>query len=336
MMSSVRLGQLFTRHHQNPILTSQNWPYTVNAVFNPGATIGPDGETVLLVRVEDRSGLSHFTVARSHDGFTEWRIDPRPTLERRASSYEERFGIEDPRITKIGEEYLIAYTGVSFGGPLVCLASTRDFHAFEGKAIVSTPEDKDAALLPQTFDGRYALLHRPVSPYAHGEAHIWISFSPDLRHWGDHQMVIESRRMGQWDREKVGVGPPPLRTKEGWLVLFHGVKATAAGSLYRAGLALLDLDHPATVLARSDEWVFGPEAVYERTGDVPGVVFPTGWIADDDGNVRMYYGAADTCVAVASARIDDLVGFAYSHSVLDFRRPPTGDTVETASQTAPR
>ena len=314
-MSSVRLHQLFTRHPGNPVLAPADWPYTVNAVFNPGATIGPGGETVLLVRVEDRSGLSHFTVARSHDGFTDWRIDSRPTLQRRASRYEERCGIEDPRITKIGHEYLIAYTGLSLGGPLVCLAATEDFSTFQGRAIVSTPEDKDAALFPQTFDGRFALLHRPVSPYARGDAHIWISFSPDLRHWGDHQVLIESRRTGQWDREKVGVGPPPLWTKEGWLVLFHGVKATAAGSLYRSGLALLDLDDPATVLARSDEWVFGPEAGYERTGDVPGVVFPTGWIADDAGSVRMYYGAADTCVAVASARIDDLVGFTYSHSV---------------------
>jgi predicted GH43/DUF377 family glycosyl hydrolase len=314
-MASVRLNQLFSRHPDNPILTPEDWPYTVNAVFNPGATIGPDGETVLLVRVEDRSGLSHFTVARSQDGFTGWRVDSWPTLERRANRYEEACGIEDPRITKIGEDYLIAYTGLSPGGPLVCLCSTRDFRAFQGGAIVSTPEDKDGALFPETFDGRYAILHRPVSPYARGDAHIWISFSPDLRHWGDHQVLIESRRAGQWDREKVGVGPPPLPTDDGWLVLFHGVKVTAAGSLYRAGIALLDLENPTRVLARSDEWVLGPEASYERTGDVPGVVFPTGWIADGEGGVRMYYGAADSYVAVATARIDDLVGFIFSHGI---------------------
>ena len=312
-MSSVRPRQLFTRYPQNPILTPGEWPYTVNAVFNPGATTGPDGETVLLVRVEDRSGLSHLTVARSANGFTDWKIDARPTLEPRASQYEEAWGIEDPRITKIGNEYLIAYTGVSPGGPLVCLASTEDFRSFEMRSTVSPPEDKDAALFPEMFHDRYALIHRPVSSYSHGEAHIWISFSPDMRHWGDHQVLIESRRTGHWDREKVGLGPPPIWTGEGWLVLFHGVKATAAGALYRAGLALLDLDDPTVVLARTDEWVFGPEAGYERTGDVPGVVFPTGWIADDSGTVRMYYGAADTCVAVATARIDDLTEFAYSH-----------------------
>jgi predicted GH43/DUF377 family glycosyl hydrolase len=257
-MPTVRPRQLFTRYSANPILTPEDWPYTVNGVFNPGAAIGPDGETVLLVRVEDRSGISHLTVARSEDGFTDWKIDPRPTLAPRTSQYEEAWGIEDPRITEIGEDQMIAYTAVSPGGPLVSLASTQDFHSFQMRSIVSPPEDKDAALFPEMFDGRYALIHRPVSPYPHGEAHMWISFSPDLRHWGDHKILIESRRTGHWDREKVGLGPPPLRTAKGWLLLFHGVKATAAGLLYRAGLALLDLSDPTVVLARTDEWVFGP------------------------------------------------------------------------------
>jgi predicted GH43/DUF377 family glycosyl hydrolase len=314
-MSPVRAWQLFTRYSENPILTPEEWPYTVNAVFNPGATTGPDGETVLLVRVEDRSGISHLTVARSADGFTDWKIDPRPTLAPRTSQYEEAWGIEDPRITKIGEEQMIAYTAVSPGGPLVSLASTQDFHSFRMRSIVSPPEDKDAALFPEMFDGRYALIHRPVSSYSHGEAHIWISFSPDLRHWGDHKLLIETRRTGHWDREKVGLGPPPLRTGDGWLLLFHGVKATAAGALYRAGLALLDLSDPTVVLARTDEWVFGPEALYEHTENVPGVVFPTGWIANGGGTIRMYYGAADTCVAVATAAIDDLIEFTYTHRI---------------------
>jgi predicted GH43/DUF377 family glycosyl hydrolase len=144
---------------------------------------------------------------------------------------------------------------------------------------------------------------------------MWISFSPDLRHWGDHRILMESREAGHWDREKVGLGPPPLRTERGWLIMFHGVKETAAGALYRAGLAVLDLTDPTVVLARADEWVLGPEMEYERTGDVPGVVFPCGWIEDTDGVVRLYYGASDTCVAVATAQVEDLVTFAFSHSV---------------------
>lgn len=314
-MTPARALQLFTRYEGNPILTPHQWPYTVNAVFNAGATTGPDGETLLLVRVEDRTGLSHLTVARSADGFTDWKIDDRPSLEPQTSKYEERWGIEDARITKIGDTYLIAHTAVSQGGPLVALVSTTDFVAFERLAIVSPPENKDAALFPVKFGDRYAIVHRPVFYGDGGKAHMWISFSPDLRHWGDHQILIESRRTGYWDREKIGLGPPPMWTEEGWLLMFHGVKATAAGALYRAGLAVLDLNDPTKVLARADEWVLGPEVDYERTGDVPGVVFPCGWIPDPDGTVRLYYGAADTYVAVATARIDELVRFAFSHSV---------------------
>lgn len=310
---SARSSQLFSRYENNPILTPHQWPYTVNAVFNPGATLGPDGEVVLLVRVEDRSGLSHLTVARSDDGVTDWHIDPHPTIEPLTTRYEETWGIEDPRITKIGDEYLIAYTGVSPGGPLVALARTTDFRTFERVSTVSPPENKDAGLFPVRFDDRYAIIHRPVFSGNPAEAHMWISFSPDLRHWGDHMLLIESRQSTHWDREKVGLGPPPLRTDRGWLVMFHGVKMTAAGALYRAGLAVLDLEDPTRLLTRAHEWVLGPETAYERTGDVPGVVFPTGWVLDSEGKVRLYYGAADTCVAVATADVDELVDFAFSH-----------------------
>jgi predicted GH43/DUF377 family glycosyl hydrolase len=321
MIDSVRKGQLFHRYEGNPILSSDGWPYTVNAVFNPGATTGPDGETILLVRVEDRSGRSHLTVARSQDGLTEWSIDKAPAIEPTAGRYEDRWGAEDPRITRLGDEYLIAYTGFSTGGPLVCLVSTRDFRTFDHRATVSPPEDKNAALFPQLFSGRYGLIHRPLSSGSFGQApDIWISFSPDLRYWGEHRILIESRRTGHWDRERVGLGPPPLLTDSGWLILYHGVRMTAAGALYRVGLALLDQADPTLVLARSNEWVFGPEAPYERTGDVPGVVFPTGWIRDE-GSVRMYYGAADSTVAVATASLVDLEAFVFTHCVCGKQHP---------------
>lgn len=309
--------QLFTRFDGNPILTPGHWPYTVNAVFNPGVAVDRTGATVLLVRVEDRSGVSHFTVARSADGYRHWEIDPEPTLLPDFTRYEEGWGMEDARITPIGDEFLITYTGFSRGGPLVVLAATRDFRTFERRGVVTPPEDKDAALFPQQFGGRWALIHRPVTSGAHGiAAHIWISWSPDLRHWGDHRILMHARGGAWWDTVKVGLGPPPLLTAMGWLVLFHGVKETAAGLIYRAGLALLHRDDPTRVLARSSEWVFGPEADYERTGDVPDVVFPTGWVMEPDGEtVRMYYGAADTSVAVASARLSELLAFLLDHCV---------------------
>ena len=173
------------------------------------------------------------------------------------------------------------------------------------------PEDKDAAVFPVKFKGRYAMLHRPVAMFPGAGAHIWISFSPDLKHWGDHQLVIPAKRGGWWDANKIGLSPPPLQTSEGWLILYHGVRQTVSGSIYRLGLALLDLDDPTRVLRRSDRWVFGPEASYEREGDVDGVVFPCGWIAQGD-EIKLYYGGADTCVALATGNLSDLLEFVKS------------------------
>jgi predicted GH43/DUF377 family glycosyl hydrolase len=310
------IGSLFRRYEGNPILTAGAWPYMVNAVFNAGVTEF-QGETLLLVRVEDRSGISHLTVARSADGHNNWKIDPQPSFAADPTRYEEIWGIEDPRITKCGDEYMITYTGYSGGGPLVCLASTTDFQSFKRRGVLTSPEDKDAALLPITFQGRWAMIHRPVASSAfQSGAHIWISWSPDLRHWGDHRVLIRARQGGMWDARKIGLGPPPLLTEYGWLMLFHGVRVTAAGSIYRLGLALSAADDPGRLLVRGNEWVFGPEAPYERTGDVPDVVFPCGWILEEDGNtIRMYYGAADTTMCLATTQLDRLLDHLHRHCV---------------------
>ncbi len=307
-MSDIdRKYPLFRRHPNNPILKPEMWPYPVNAVFNPGAT-KVNGQTLLLVRVEDMRGFSHLTLARSADGFTNWKIDPHPTLQADPTIHEEQWGVEDPRIVWLEEEQTFAITYVSFsaGGPVVSLTTTRDFRVFCAYGCLLPPEDKDAALFPRKFKGRYALIHRPI---IRGEAHIWLSFSPDLKYWGEHTILLPTRP-GHWDHHRVGLGPPPIETPEGWLVIYHGVRITASGSLYRVGLALLDLENPARVIRRSDRWVFGPHADYEYIGDVPGVTFPSGAIVDSaTGELRMYYGAADKTVAVATAKLDDLLEF---------------------------
>ncbi|MGB6064733.1 MAG: glycosidase [Desulfomonilaceae bacterium] len=302
--------ELFKRYEANPILTCRDWPYPVNSVFNPGAA-SVDGRSLLLARVEDKRGFSHLCVARSSDGITNWTIDQQPSFEPRPEKYpEEIWGLEDPRVTWIDELglWVITYTAYSTAGPLVSLATTPDFVNFERRGTVMPPEDKDAALFPVKFKGRYAMLHRPVSTFPGAGAHMWISFSPDLKHWGDHQIVLPARRGGWWDANKIGLSPPPLQTSEGWLILYHGVRETVRGGIYRLGLALLDLEDPTHVLRRSDQWVFAPDAPYERDGDVGQVVFPCGWIAQGD-EIRLYYGGADTCIALATANLSDLLEF---------------------------
>lgn len=216
---------------------------------------------------------------------------------------DELWGIEDPRITFVPElgQYAIVYTAYARGGPSVALALTKDFRHFERFGVIMQPEDKDAALLPRKIDGRWALIHRPVNP---GSAHIWISYSSDLHQWGDHKKILEARLGGWWDANKIGLSPPPIETPEGWLVIYHGVKQNAAGAIYRLGLALFDLHAPERCLKRGDEWVFCPEEHYEQRGDVDNVVFPCGYTIGADGDtINMYYGAADSSIALATGSI---------------------------------
>lgn len=306
---------LFTRYEGNPILTRDNWPYPINSVFNAGAAKLADGDTLLLCRVEDRRGMSHLCAARSANGIDGWRIDAQPTLPADPIGHpEEIWGIEDPRITCVPEleEYVVAYTSFARGGPGVSLATTKDFKTFQRYGVIMQPEDKDAALLPHRIDGNWALIHRPVTSQG---AHMWISYSPDLRHWGSHKIILAARRGGWWDANKIGLCSPPIETAKGWLTIYHGVRQTAGGSIYRLGLALFDLEKPEICLQRGDSWVFGPEASYERGGDVKDVVFPCGQTIGADGDtIYLYYGGGDSCIALATGSIRSLLAWLETNS----------------------
>ena len=150
---------------------------------------------------------------------------------------------------------------------------------------------------------------------------MWISFSPDLRHWGSHKIIMEARRGGWWDANKIGLCSPPIETAKGWLMIYHGVRQTASGSIYRLGLALFDLHDPTVCLQRGNSWMFGPEEAYERGGDVKDVVFPCGQTIGADGDtIQMYYGAGDSCVALATGSIRCLLSW------LDANSSPAGIT----------
>jgi predicted GH43/DUF377 family glycosyl hydrolase len=301
---------LFTRCSSNPILTQEHWPYPINSVLNAGAAKLPNGDTLLLCRVEDRRGLSHLCAARSVNGVDNWQIDPQPTMPADPREYpEEIWGIEDPRITYVPEleQFAVVYTSFALGGPGVSLALTKDFKSFYRYGVIMQPEDKDAALLPRRIGGLWALIHRPTTTLG---AHMWISYSPDLRHWGSHKIILAARRGGWWDANKIGLCSPPIETEKGWLTIYHGVRQTASGSIYRLGLALLDLEKPDVCLQRGESWVFGPETPYERSGDVKDVVFPCGQTIGADGDtIHLYYGAADSCIAMATGSIRALLSW---------------------------
>jgi len=306
-------NEIFKRCRHNPIITFHDMPYLCQAVFNPGATM-MDGETLLLLRVEDLEGKSHLTVARSCDGITDWRIEPEPIISpsQEAGPYEE-YGCEDPRLTYLEDvgKWVIAYTAYSPYGPGVALAATDDFRSVERLGLVLAPSNKDAAVFPRKIKGHYWMLHRPE---AGGMQHIWLNESTDLLHWGRPWCILMERGGPMWDSHKVGANTVPIETEEGWLILYHGVKQFAAGPTYRVGAALLDLEDPRRMIARLPYWVLGPHAHYEATGAVPNVVFPCGHTQVGD-EIRVYYGAADTSVCLVTAGISDLLAALRKHRV---------------------
>lgn len=301
--------ELFVRHPSNPILTADTWPGHVNAVFNPAAAL-VGGETVVLARVEDRRGISHLTAARSANGVDGWSIAPEPLLAPASGVASEQWGFEDPRVVWVDEldRWVITCTAYGPAGPAVYLATTADFAAVDRHGVIRPPDDKNAALLPNRIDGRWVLFHRAKAHVGDERGEILVSRSLDLARWSEPERVLEPRAGAWWDSLRVGLGPPPLRTEHGWLLVYHGVKRTVAGEVYRVGLALLDLDEPTRVLRRLPGWVLAPRRDHERAGDVPNVVFPCGLLHDPASDeVRLYYGAADTCICLATAQLGELV-----------------------------
>ncbi|MBE3583390.1 MAG: glycoside hydrolase family 130 protein [Limnochordaceae bacterium] len=253
------------------------------------------------------SSISHLRLARSHDGY-HFTIDPKPTIL--PSGLYERYGIEDPRISQIGDTYWITYTSVSELGITVSAITTQDWVNFQRRGVCLPPENKDVAIIPGILEAaastgvgssahRYAMLHRPYTQSLGSTPDIWLAYSPDLVHWGEHYHVAGVRPR-QWDSVRIGAGAPPLLTPDGWLELYHGANET---NTYCLGLLLLDRTEPHRVLARSKEPFLAPSAPYEKSGFFGNVVFSCGWVAQDDGRIFLYYGAADESTAVAETSL---------------------------------
>ncbi|MGO4547844.1 glycoside hydrolase family 130 protein [Paenibacillus sp. 2TAB23] len=259
--------------------------------FSDSRFIAKDGRTVML------TSLSHLRVARSKDG-VHFDIEPQPALF--PENALEAWGIEDPRVTQLGDIYYITYSAASAYGVGVGLAETRDFRTFKRRGLMLAPENKDVMLFPEKINGKYYALHRPV-PKSFGSPEMWIAESPDLDHWGNHRFLMGLSEQG-WDSARMGGGAVPIRTERGWLVLYHGADSTHR---YCMGAALLDLENPAKVIARSRIPVLEPEAAYEVNGFFGKVVFSCGALLLEQ-TVRMYYGAADEVMAVVDIPLEDI------------------------------
>jgi beta-1,4-mannooligosaccharide/beta-1,4-mannosyl-N-acetylglucosamine phosphorylase len=312
------------RSPHNPILTRDDIPdisprvTDVSSVFNPGAIMIGD-RTLLLLRVQTRGRETLFLLAESAGG-TSFRVRPEPVEIEGLDELENRVHhVYDPRLTRIGEDIYAVFSADTDHGCHLGIAWLRDERRLEPVSFSADHDSRNGVLFPEKIGGRYVRLERPNTRRDRsgvvGGDEIWTAESEDLVEWRLGERVM-SGRPRYWD-ELIGSGPPPLKTREGWLHIYHGVATHfAAANVYQAGVSLLDLDDPSRVIARGRNNVLEPRELYEQVGQVPNVVFPTGMIVegvDEEGfaraesSLRIYYGAADTCVALAETTVERLL-----------------------------
>jgi len=303
---------LVKRYDKNPILTAKDIPYQVSTVHNAGVTKFND-KYIMLFRSHLHNGRSVIGIAESDDGFNFTpRKEPFLVPEKGGvfGEYEE-YGVEDVRISNIDGKYYLTYSAYSHHGVRIGLAVTEDFKHVERISLITQADLRNVVIFPEKINGKYVRLDRPhseISPWA-----VWISYSPDLVHWGDSKVVMKPQSY-HWDEMKIGPGATPFKTDKGWLNIYHGVFDTMAGAVYRLGVALHDLNDPSIILGMSDKWILEPVDPWERTGYVPNVVFTCGVAPEDDGTVKIYWGGADTVMCAGTAKIDELVNLCLSDS----------------------
>jgi predicted GH43/DUF377 family glycosyl hydrolase len=290
------------RWEGNPVISLDDLNFQCSDILN-AAAVRFQGETVLLVTVEGLQGRCRLYLARSTDGL-HFTVDEKPFMSSARTDGQQMYetlGIRDARVTEMEGVYYVTYVAMGYHGLRLGLARTSDFVTVERMGLISQVDVKNGALFPRKIDGRYALLERPDD----GKS-IWVIFSDDLEYWGDGRPVLTPRG-GHWDTHVIGAACPPIEIDEGWLLVYYGERHTSAGPLVRLGAAVLDRDDPSKVLGRSDIPVLAPREKYERIGDIPNVVFSCGALLDDDGVLEIYYGASDSCIALGTAPLEDIL-----------------------------
>jgi len=298
----------FVRNTNGPIIVPDDLPFPTQQVYNPSPVMYDD-KTVLLLSVVPYQNkyLGQTHVAFSDDGIN-FDINPKPFIDivRDEYPWNKFWHVIDNRVTKIDDTYYIL-TPVcvhGFGAPCMVLGKTKDFTKYELMDVVTQPQNRGASLFPEKIDGKYFKLDRPGAENEGGD--IWLSSSPDLLHWGGFRPVLADASVS-WIFGKIGP-TPPVKTDAGWLVIFHGTHKPAGGTVYRIGAFLLDLKEPWKVLGVTKWPLLEPIEEYERHGYCDNCVFPCGVIADHERDeLRLYYGAADTYVGLATACLSDVI-----------------------------
>lgn len=288
------------RSVKNPIITKKAIP-NANSIFN-SAVVPFKGGFAGVFRCDDRALQQKLYKGVSRDGVN-WAIEAQPI---RFENGQEARGY-DPRVCWIDDRYYITWCN-NYSGPTIGVAFTYDFEKFHQLENAFLPFNRNGVLFPRKINGKFVMMSRPSDNGHTPFGDIFLSQSPDMEHWGHHRHVLKAE--GGWAWTKVGAGPIPIETTEGWLLIFHGVMTTCNGMVYSVGAALLDINEPWKVLYRAKPYILHPEEIYECVGDVPNVVFPCATLHDaDTGRIAIYYGGADTVVGLAYTQVDELIAF---------------------------
>ena len=300
------------RYSGNPII-GWNPVGRVARIFN-SAAIPYEGAFVGVFRADHRNGRADLHFGRSADGI-HWDIDADviPWQDESGRPKPNSYGY-DPRLVKVEDTYYINWCD-DFPGASIGMGRTKDFRTWVKMENPLMPFNSNGVLFPRRINGLYALLSRPSDSGHTPFGDIILSYSPDLTYWGRHRLVMSRGGQGWWQSTKIGAGPVPIETNEGWLLFYHGVTTTCNGYVYSTGAVLLDLEDPSKVLYRTRDYLMTPEKDYETVGFVPNVAFPCAAIVDaPTGRIVLYYGAADTYTALAFCQVDEVLGYLKNNS----------------------
>ncbi len=304
-------SEVVWRYSLNPIIPGNLLPNS-NSIFN-SAVVPYQGKFAGVFRCDNRAREMRIHSGRSEDGLT-WQIEPEPIPF--VSPVPEIAPLEycyDPRVVWIEDRYYVSWCN-GYHGPTIGMGYTYDFKTFNQLENAFLPYNRNGVLFPRKINGNFAMLSRPSDTGHTPFGDVFYSESPDMVYWGKHRFVM--RPVGGWQSTKVGAGPIPIETTEGWLLFYHGVLTSCNGFVYSFGAALLDLDQPWKVMYRSRPYLLHPRELYERTGDVPNVCFPCAALTDPaTGRIAIYYGCADTVTSLAFGMVNEVIDFVKENSL---------------------